>query len=301
VSWQLNKSWLGTIQQADLELNDPRKYPPVGFPPPILDTGSGITLTSPDSSYRAAYFPDYPWSADPTLPDTWIKTQGPDYRRNQRGFERGHMTAAGDRSRTYKDIYSTFLTTNVLPQHQGNNGRAWANLEDYSRDLVREDNRELYIISGGFDYSPAVPRGHSDLREIHNTISTNTRGRVVLDPDGILTPNPKTIGIPNYTWKIILPLEPGQGIADVTANTQVIAVITPNRRARSTPDPNYRLPDSPSYPDGFLPNGVTNWNEWQQWRVNVDYLEELTGYDFLSNVSEEIQEIIETDSSSPLL
>ena len=117
VSWQLNKSWLGTIQQGELELSDPSKYPPVGFPPPILDTGSGITLSSPDSSYRANYFADYPWVADPTLPETWIKTQGPDYRRNQRDFDRGHMTAAADRSRTYKDIYSTFLTTNVLPQH----------------------------------------------------------------------------------------------------------------------------------------------------------------------------------------
>jgi DNA/RNA endonuclease G, NUC1 len=302
VSWQLNKSWLGTIGQGDLKLKDRNKYPPVGFPPPILDSGSGMTLTSPDSSYPPGYFVDYPWSVDPTLPDTWVKTQGPDYRRNQRNFERGHMTAAAERSRTYKDIYSTFLTTNLLPQHEDNNGGMWAQLEDYGRNqLVKDNNRELYIIAGGFDYSPAVPPGHSDLREINNKISTNTQGRVILDSNGTLTPNPKTIGIPNYTWKIIVPLEPGQGIADVTANTQVIAVITPNRRSRETPAPNYRLPDSPSYPNGFLPNGVTNWKNWQQWRVNVDYLEALTGYDFLSNLPEEIQEVIETDSSSPLV
>ncbi|XZN92612.1 MAG: DNA/RNA non-specific endonuclease [Microcoleus sp.] len=287
VSWQLNKSWLGNTTRPGPNTAPP-DYPPAGFP---------------NGTYPAGRV-DYPWLGDSDLPSTWVRTEGPDYRLNDRGMERGHMTPVADRDRTTKDVYSTFLTTNVLPQHRGNNrgGTAWAALENYSRrELVRQHNRELYIIAGGFDYSPAVPRGHSDLREIHNKISTNTQGRVVLDLNGTLTPNPKTIGIPNYTWKIIVPLEPGQGIADVTANTQVIAVITPNRRNRSTPDPNYRLPDSPSYPNGFLPNGVTNWNDWQQWRVNVDYLEELTGYDFLSNVPEEIQEIIETDSSSPLL
>lgn len=233
-----------------------------------------------------------------------MRTESPDYRYNDRGMQKGHMTPVADRRGTTKDVYSTFLTSNMLPQHRDNNqsGSAWAALENYSRrQLVRQHNRELYIIAGGFDYSPAIPPGHSDLREIHNKISTNTEGKVVLDPNGTLTPNPKTIRIPNYTWKILVPLEPGQGIADVTANTQVIAVITPNRRSRETPAPNYRLPGSPSYPNGFLPNGVTNWNSWQQWRVNVDYLEELTGYDFLSNVPEEIQDILETDSSSPLL
>jgi DNA/RNA endonuclease G (NUC1) len=178
----------------------------------------------------------------------------------------------------------------------------WYKLEEYGRDqLVKANNRELYIIAGGFDYSPAVPPGHSDRREIYNTVSTESDGRVVLDSNGTEIPNPKTIGIPNYTWKIIVPLEPGQGIADVTANTQVIAVLIPNRPSRKTPDPDYKLPGSPSYPSGFLPNGVTNWENWQQWRVNVDYLEELTGYDFLSNLPEEIQEVIETDSSSPLV
>ena len=286
VSWQLNKSWLGnTTRPSDTV---PPGYPPTGFP---------------EGTYPAKIL-DYPWLGDSALPSTWVRTEGPDYRLNDRGMQRGHMTASADRNRTTKDIYSTFLTTNLLPQHQGNNspGSAWAALENYSRrELVRQHNRELYVIAGGFDYSPAIPPGHSDLREIHNRISTNTEGRVVLDPNGTLTPNPKTIGIPNYTWKIIVPLEPGQEIADVTANTQVIAVITPNRRSRETPDPDYRLPGSPSYPNGFLPNDVTNWNDWQQWRVNVDYLEELTGYDFLSNLPEEIQEILETDSSSPLL
>ena len=109
---------------------------------------------------------------DNSLPDTWIKTQGPDYRLNQRNFDRGHMLPASDRSRTFKDLYATFQTTNVLAQHQGHNRQrsAWASLEEDMRDLVRNNNQELYMIAGGFDYSPEVPRGHPELREIHNTV-----------------------------------------------------------------------------------------------------------------------------------
>lgn len=150
VSWQVNKSWLGDLDQGDIVLQDRRNYPPTGFPPNYFSDSTGvIALSSPDSSYPASYFVDYPWVADPLLPDTWVKTQGPDYRLNQRGFDRGHMSPAGDRSRTFKDIYSTFTTTNVLPQHQGNNrqGTAWAGLENHARNqLVDEQNRELYII-----------------------------------------------------------------------------------------------------------------------------------------------------------
>ena len=297
VSWQLNQSWLGTLQQRDLKANGPgsSNYPPAGFPPPFSD--------SPDASYPPSYFVDYPWVIDNSLPDTWIKTQGPDYRFNDRGLDRGHMLPAADRSRTFKDMYATFHTTNVLPQHQGNNrqGSAWANLENDMQDLVTENNRELYMTAGGFDYSPRVPKGHPELREIHNKISTNTEGRVVLDSNGTLTPNPKTIRVPNYTWKIVVALEPGQGLSDVTVDTEVIAVITPNRRSLVNPDLDYKLPSSESYPNGFLPNGVTNWNDWEQWRVSVDYLEELTGYDFLSNIPEGIQAAIESEDHNPYL
>lgn len=119
----------------------------------------------------------------------------------------------------------------------------------------------------------------------------------------VISSTTKNILVPAFTWKIVVVLQPGEGIADVTANTPVIAVITPNR-----PSPNsskdlsqYRLPATASYPNGFpQPNltNVNNWEYWQQWRVDVKYLEELTNYDFLSNVPKKIQNMIEPDSSS---
>lgn len=112
------------------------------------------------------------------------------------------------------------------------------------------------------------------------------------------TINAKGILVPDYTWKIVVVLQPGQGIADITVSTQVIAIITPN-----TPKLADRPEDNPrSY---TLPNGrvlqITRWDDWRRWRVSVNDLEAITGYDFLSNVPEEIQNIIEADDFSTLL
>ena len=98
------------------------------------------------------------------------------------------------------------------------------------------------------------------------------------------TTNPKGIGIPGYVWKVIIPLEAGQGVADITVDTQVTAVIFDNLAA----------PEAGTYE---LPNGteltVTNPNDWREWRIRVKDLEEITGYDFLSIVPTQIQEHIE--------
>jgi hypothetical protein len=68
VSWQLNKSWLGNIQQGNLVLEDHSNYPPAGFPPPFLDSPDGIALLSPDSSYLPDYVVDYPSLIYTSLP-----------------------------------------------------------------------------------------------------------------------------------------------------------------------------------------------------------------------------------------
>ncbi|MEH2199102.1 DNA/RNA non-specific endonuclease [Nostoc sp.] len=77
------------------------------------------------------------------------------------------------------------------------------------------------------------------------------------------------VQVPNRTWKIIVVLNtPGSGLAGVTTSTRVIAVNIPNAQ------------------------GVRTAN-WKNYRVSVDSLESLTGYDFLSQVSTSIQSVIE--------
>jgi endonuclease G, mitochondrial len=77
------------------------------------------------------------------------------------------------------------------------------------------------------------------------------------------------VTVPQTTWKIVVVLDnPGSGINGITANTRVIAVNIPNQEELN--------------------------NDWRAYKVSVDELEKLTDYDLLSNVSPNIQEIIES-------
>ena len=75
------------------------------------------------------------------------------------------------------------------------------------------------------------------------------------------------VTIPSRTWKIIVVIKPGSGARGVNKSTRVIAVDMPNsNRIRS---------------------------DWKAYRVSVDKIEAATGYDFLSKVPKEIQDVIE--------
>lgn len=77
------------------------------------------------------------------------------------------------------------------------------------------------------------------------------------------------VEVPNRTWKIIVVLNTlDSGVAGVTTSTRVISVNIPNTQ------------------------GVRTAN-WRNYRVSVDSLESLTGYNFLSEVSTSIQSVIE--------
>lgn len=77
------------------------------------------------------------------------------------------------------------------------------------------------------------------------------------------------ITVPNQTWKIIVVLPNGTNdLNRVTSTTRVIAVIMPNDQ-------------------------TCNSKPWSAYRVSVDYIETLTGYDFLSNVSDGVEKILE--------
>jgi endonuclease G, mitochondrial len=78
------------------------------------------------------------------------------------------------------------------------------------------------------------------------------------------------VTVPNVTWKVImvLPAASGDDVSRVTTSTRVIAIIMPNTQGIRT-------------------------NTWQQYRVSVDQVEALTGFDFFSNVPTSIQNVIE--------
>ncbi|MBD2767494.1 DNA/RNA non-specific endonuclease [Hymenobacter sp. BT664] len=75
------------------------------------------------------------------------------------------------------------------------------------------------------------------------------------------------ITVPSNCWKVLVVLPEGGDASSVTTSTRVIAVDMPNNNSIST--------------------------AWGSYRTSVDAIEEATGYDILSAVSEEVQDLIE--------
>jgi len=75
--------------------------------------------------------------------------------------------------------------------------------------------------------------------------------------------------VPKYTWKVAIVLYNGENdIGRVDAKTRTIAIWMPNDQTASN-------------------------RSWGYYRVSVDDIESKTGYNFFSNLPEEIQKVIE--------
>lgn len=141
--------------------------------------------------------------ADTTLPSGCYRVTSSDYTGS--GFDRGHMAPSADRTNTVANNSATFLMTNMIPQAPDNNQGIWANLESYCRDLVVNQGKEVYIISGSYGSGGTGSNG---------TKTTIANGNVT---------------VPARTWKVIVVLNAtNSGASSVTTNTRVIAVNIPN-------------------------------------------------------------------------
>lgn len=77
------------------------------------------------------------------------------------------------------------------------------------------------------------------------------------------------VAVPTNTWKVIMVLPSGSNdVSRVTTSTRLIAVVMPNQ------------------------NGIST--NWRNFRVSVDYVESITGYNFFANVSDSIENTIES-------
>lgn len=76
------------------------------------------------------------------------------------------------------------------------------------------------------------------------------------------------VAVPAQTWKVIIVLTNGTNdVGRVTTSTRTIAVVMPNSGSLSS--------------------------DWRTYRVSVDQVEAITGFDFFSNVAPSIQNVIE--------
>jgi DNA/RNA endonuclease G (NUC1) len=84
--------------------------------------------------------------------------------------------------------------------------------------------------------------------------------------------NAGKVVIPQYTWKVAVVLPNGDNdLQRINKSTRVIATIVPN----------------------FIGTGLNINDVWRKYRTSVDAIENLTGYNFLSNVPMNTQSVIE--------
>ncbi|MDY6820940.1 MAG: DNA/RNA non-specific endonuclease [Deferribacterota bacterium] len=134
---------------------------------------------------------------DASLPDDWYKIKYSDYTNG--GLDRGHMCPSADRTKTVEDNKATFIMTNIVPQTAANNRGVWVNFENYLRDLVRNKNKEIYIIAGVYGSSGTIK-------------------------------DEEKVRIPLSTWKIAVILDNGDyDISRISDDTDVIAIVVPNK------------------------------------------------------------------------
>ncbi len=152
---------------------------------------------------RAQFYPD------PDLPRFFKHVTPHDY--TETGFDRGHMCPSGDRTATAEGVNSTFAMTNMIPQAPNVNRKAWADFEEYCRELVEKRHDILYIVAG--------PEGRG---------GTGSKGPADTIAEGKVT-------VPAKCWKVVAVLDGGVGgpddVAKIGPHTRLIGVIMPNEES----------------------------------------------------------------------
>lgn len=148
------------------------------------------------------------------------------------------------------------------------------------RDVTPEDNAATFLLSN------IVPQAPRHNREVWKSLEDYERQLMSSGNDVYIIAGVNGTGgtgqngyatsiatgklvVPATLWKILVIVPTGtDNTFQVTANTRVIAVNIPNNQTAA---------DKP----------------WRAYLISIDELENLTGYDFLSNVPVDIQQIIE--------
>lgn len=176
------------------------------------------------------------------LPKSYYKVSPEDYSKS--GFDRGHNCPSADRTRTEQANSSTFYMINMIPQSPTHNRSLWRLLEEYSRNQVR-NGKSVHIIMGNYGIGGIGSKGYKE--KIGNGIT-----------------------VPASIWKVLVVLEQGQSINEITINNKIVAVDIPNN-------------------EKLLKN-----KEWKDFITTIDEIELNSNIDLLSNINDEIEKIIES-------
>lgn len=133
-------------------------------------------------------------------------------------LDRGHQVASADRTALLSDNQATFMMSNVVPQAAYMNRVTWASLEQFLRDIVLYQNKELSIYSGTV-YGPSQGIGTShDIQ-----VPTKNFKLIVIKPAGVPAglKNMRllVVDVPNLTSKNSDPVRDYQQACEDSAHT----------------------------------------------------------------------------------
>lgn len=184
---------------------------------------------------------------DPDLPNGWYRVVTSDYTGS--GFDRGHLCPSADRTNSDGSNAATFLMTNIIPQAPQLNRESWAQLEEFSRSLAQKGYR-LLIVAG--------------------TYGTTGEGS-----NGVKSTIKNSINVPLHNYKLIVAIPNMGDIADIDANTPVIAVDMPNRQ------------------------GLVDNKKWTDFITTPEAIEKVTGAKFFTNLPQQLQNRLKTTRFNP--
>ena len=166
-------------------------------------------------------------------------------------FDRGHQVPSADRSDTHENNQITFLMSNIVPQTPFLNRVIWEHLEKYTRDLVRLENKKVFIITG-----PIFSEDFGSVGPLKNIL------------------------IPSAELKILIVLDADQSWQDIKASTSIISVIMPNRDRDGSPP---TLGQGSQTCKPFI-SETEDWNDWQDYKASVEEIERLSGLTIFSKI-----------------
>jgi len=141
------------------------------------------------------------------------------------------------------------------------------------RTATEEDNITTFYYTNVMPQTPDLNRGiWLQLERYCEYLCKKQNKELYIIAGGIYHEGYNTIGnevaVPDSCFKIIVVLDRGEGLENINNKTLVIAVVMPNQ------------------------DGVRK-GDWHDYTTSVDRIEWSTGYNFLSDVSQEIQDVIE--------
>jgi endonuclease G, mitochondrial len=167
-------------------------------------------------------------------------------------FDRGHQVPSADRDTSTAVNQLTFLMSNMIPQTAYLNRVVWEHLEHYTRELVRTQNKKVYIIAGPI------------YDEDFGSIGKNN-----------------DIPVPSKDFKIVISINQNENIEDPNVKPDVVAVVMPNimkNGKKPNEDKTELCDESKNLSIGTGISQTMNYDDWKAYQVDVSEVEKLSGF-----------------------